>query len=165
VKSTLKPLASEDVHHIQAAEGWLGLGNPAEAVLELEKIKAENREHPAVMVIRCSVHYAAKNWPLVFELANTLTSVAPGDPFGWLNRSHALHFMGRTQEAWDGLLPMAGKFKKLYAVPYDLACYAAVLGQLETAREWLEKAFSVTKEPAKLKLHAREDPDLKDLWK
>ena len=53
------------------------LSRYAEAVLELEKVKAENRDHPAVMVIRCSVHYAAKNWPLVFELANTLTSVAP----------------------------------------------------------------------------------------
>ena len=153
------------MHHIQAAEGWLGLGNPAEAAVELDRIKAENCEHPAVLVIRCSVFYAAKNWQKVFEIAEALTKVAPGDPFGWLNRSHALHFMGRTQEAWDGLLPMAPKFKRLYAVPYDLACYAAVLGNLDTARAWLDKALAVTNEPNKLKLHAHEDPDLKDLWK
>jgi hypothetical protein len=97
------------MHRMQAAEGWLGLGNPAEAAAELDKINPEYRTHPAVMIIRCSVHYAAKNWPLVFELASALTSVAPEDPFGWLNRSHALHFMGRTREAWDGLLPLAQK--------------------------------------------------------
>ena len=160
-----EPLPSEDVHHIHAAEGWLGLGNPTEAFAELEKLSPASREHPAAVIVRCSVHYAAKTWPKVLELADSLTRIAPEDPYGWLNRSHALHFMGRTQEAWDALLPAAPKFKKLYAIPYDLACYAAVLGDLATAREWLAKAMRISKEPDKLKEHAQEDPDLKDLWK
>src|SRR4051812_37586278 len=37
VKSTEKPLPLEDLHLIQAAEGWLGLGNPTEAMVELNK--------------------------------------------------------------------------------------------------------------------------------
>ena len=163
MKSTEKPLPLEDLHLIQAAEGWLGLGNPTEAMGELNKIIPENRNHPVVLIIRCSVHYSSKEWREVFKVADVLTQVAPGDPFGWLNRSHALHFMGRTQEAWDALKPVAAKFKRLYAVSYDLACYAAVLGQLDTARDWLQKAYDVSNEPNKLRLHAQEDPDLKDL--
>lgn len=157
-------MSLRDIRHIQAAEGWLGLGDHLEAKEELKNISATYRKHPAVLMLRCMVHYNAKNWPMVFEIADTLTTIAPNNPFGWLQRSHALHFMGQTDKAWKGLLPVAKRFNLFCSVSYDLACYAAVLGKLEEARLYLHRAFAVAEKPTELKLHALEDPDLKNLW-
>ena len=49
--------------------------------------------------------------------------------------------MGRTKEAWDTLFPAAEKFGSNPTIPYNLACYAAQLGQLGEAKEWLKQAF------------------------
>jgi hypothetical protein len=40
------PLPHPDEHHLNAAEGWLELGNHLEANEELEKIEAFIRPHP-----------------------------------------------------------------------------------------------------------------------
>ena len=43
----MKPLLQPpDLMHLNAAQGWLGLGNPAEAVEELEKISPQNKTKP-----------------------------------------------------------------------------------------------------------------------
>ena len=47
-------------------------------------------------------------------------------------------------------------------IPYNLACYAAQLGDLPGAREWLAKSFKVGDEVA-LKREALEDPDLESV--
>lgn len=41
-----------DVRHLEAAEGWLGLGDVAEAKLELAAIPAQKHSNPAVMQVR-----------------------------------------------------------------------------------------------------------------
>ena len=51
--------------------------------------------------------------------------------------------MNRTLEAWDNLLPVAGKFPEVGTIPHNLACYACRLGNLEQAQSWLEKAMGV----------------------
>jgi hypothetical protein len=48
----VKSLRPPDSHHLQAAEGWIGLGNYAEANDELEQIAAANRAHPDVLQFR-----------------------------------------------------------------------------------------------------------------
>ncbi len=47
-----KPLGSHDQRHLDAAEGWIGLGNHIEANEELEQITPQNRAHPAVLEVR-----------------------------------------------------------------------------------------------------------------
>jgi hypothetical protein len=41
-----------DVRHLEAAEGWRGLGDVAEAKLELAAIPAQKHSNPAVMQVR-----------------------------------------------------------------------------------------------------------------
>ena len=55
----LKSLQPPDSFHLDAAEGWLELGNTEEANLELEQIAPKMREHPHVLEMQWKV-YASK---------------------------------------------------------------------------------------------------------
>lgn len=50
-------------------------------------------------------------------------------------------------------------------MPYNLACYACVLGRVEDARRLLERAIELSgKHGDEVKLQALDDPDLARLW-
>jgi hypothetical protein len=48
----MKPIEPHDQRHLEAAEGWIELGNHLEANEELENITPEHRAHPAVLEVR-----------------------------------------------------------------------------------------------------------------
>ena len=75
----------------------------------------------------------------------------------------ALHTLGRTKEAWTTLLRVADRFPDEWTIPYNLARYAAQLGDLVTARDLLAQAFRLGDAKA-LKLQSMDDPDLAPLW-
>src|ERR1041385_41374 len=95
------PLQPPDTMHLQAAQGWLELGNHAEASAELEKIKQQNRGHPAVLQVQWEIYGAAKKWEAALDVASALIQVMPEHSFGWIHRSFALHELNRTAEARD----------------------------------------------------------------
>ena len=70
---------------------------------------------------------------------------------------------GSLQKAWDALLPAFDKFPKEPTIPFNLACYACQLRQLEVARNWLKRAVAIGGEE-KIKRMALSDPDLEPLW-
>lgn len=159
----IKPLERPDLWHLNAAAGWLGLGDLVSAQEELDNITPEKRAHPEVLLARCNIYHAAGKWASVIEVASTVVRNFPDLDQAWVQRSFALHELKRTQEAHDLLLPAAEKFPKLWVVPYNLACYCAQLGQLKEAYRWLEQAFERGDENH-IKLQALEDPDLEPLW-
>jgi hypothetical protein len=70
--------------------------------------------------------------------------------------------MKRTQEAFDQLLPVVGKFPKVWTIPYDLACYSSQLHQFDDAQKWLKQALAV--DEVTVQQAALNDEDLKPLW-
>ena len=48
-------------------------------------------------------------------------------------------------------------------IQYNLACYCAQLGQLDTAQEYLGKSYELG-DAKQIKLIALDDEDLKPLW-
>lgn len=152
-----------DQIHLEAAEGWVELGNLQEATEELEKISLENRSHPDVLAVRYTVYDVAKRWELAAEVAQALCKLVPENPLGWIHLSYSLHEMKRTKEAWDVLLPVANKFADDDLIAYNLACYACQLGNLKEAMKWLEKAIDLA-DSKEIKLRALNDPDLQPLW-
>ena len=62
------------------------------------------------------------------------------------------------------MLPVLDKFPKEYIMRYNLACYAAQLGNLKEARDWLQKAIDLAG-TNEVKLMALNDPDLEPLWR
>ena len=98
MKKNIPTLPMADLHHLNAAEGWLGLGDWQSADDELEAITPELRAHPEVLEVRWQVHAVAKRWEACVQIATTLAELAPDRPSGWIHRSFALHELKRTQE-------------------------------------------------------------------
>jgi tetratricopeptide (TPR) repeat protein len=160
----INPLEVPDRFHVEAAQGWLELGDHLEANEELEKIVPELRSHPHVLTIRCEIYIAAKKWESALDIATALAQLDPDDSFGWIHRSYCLHRLERTLEARDNLLGVVESFPISATIRYNLACYECQLGNLAQAKHWLGKAFALG-DPKELKLAALNDPDLEPLWK
>jgi hypothetical protein len=63
---------------LSAAQGWTGLGNPAEAVAELGHVTAANQDHPGVLEVRWAAFVAEPRWlELALTAACDLRRVAP----------------------------------------------------------------------------------------
>ena len=158
----MKKLSFQDRRFLDAAEGWLGLGDHSAANEELEQITPELRADPIVLEVRLQISWAARKWDACIEIASALVKLKPGNDYGWIGRSFALHELKRTQEAYDFLLPAEDKFRKNWTIPYNLACYCAQLNRLEEAQVWFKKAMAINEQT--VKREAIDDPDLKPLW-
>ncbi len=155
-------LTFSDVRHIQAAEGWLGLGDHASAGEELEALAPELQRHPVVLRLRWEIFSAAKRWDAALEVANLLAKLDPSDKHAWLSRSFALHELKRTAEARENLLAVMDNFPDYAIMRYNLACYECQLGNLEAACDWLRKAFAMP-DGAEYRESGLHDPDLAPL--
>ena len=160
LKKTLQP---PDSFFLEAAVGWIELGNPHEALAELAQISAVNAENPQVLELKWQIFARQENWEGSLPVAQTFCTVAPSLEQGWLHQAVSLYRLKRTEEAWNLLLPMAKKFPRSWVIPYDLACYACQLARVEEGRAWLRKAFLLGDEQ-EIKVLALADPDLKILW-
>jgi tetratricopeptide (TPR) repeat protein len=160
----MKPLEPPDNHHLNAALGWLELGNHLEANAELENITAALRSHPAVLELRWQIYAKEEKWEACVDIGEAMVKVAFDLPEGWIHRSFALHELKRTKEAADKLEAAADLFPSISTIPYNLACYACQLGNQADAREWLRDAFDLAEDKKTIKLAALDDPDLEPLW-
>ena len=136
-------LQHPDDLHLRAAQGWLELGNPAEAEAELTRLSAANVQHPDVLELRWHLYAQTQDWPACIEVAEKLIDLDPTRADAWIHRSFALHELKRTQDAFDRLVTVADHFTDIWTIPYNLACYCSQLGRLEAAQQWLNKAKSI----------------------
>ena len=153
-----------DRHFLSAAVGWLELGNIAEARAELAQISPAQKDHPDVLEVRWMVCAEQELWEEGLEAARTLLFQDPDRPSGWLHQAYASRRVkgGSVKKAWDALFPAAEKFPKEPIIPYNLACYACQMGQLDAARIWLKQA-TVVGGIEGIKQMAIKDPDLEPL--
>jgi predicted Zn-dependent protease len=159
----MEPLCRADQLCVDAAEGWLGLGNHVEAFTELEQVSEDAQQHPDVLRMRYNIYAAARNWAAAVDTARALCQIDSDHPFGPIHLAYALHELKRTKEAWDVLLEVETRFPEEFIVRYNLACYACQLGNLPTARKWLEGAVEIAGLNVIRKM-ALDDADLEPLW-
>ena len=164
IKQNIKPLDAPDYFHVQAAEGWLGLGDVESATSELREISPAERAHPAVLEVRYQIYAKEKQWDSAVEVADDLVKMLPDKPFTWINLAYATRRKtgGSIPEAKKILIGAEPKFPEHYLFPYNLSCYCSQLGELEQAEQWLKKAARI--DNVAVKKMAVEDPDLKPLW-
>lgn len=165
----MKLLPHPDNLHLEAVQGWLMLGNPAAAGEELERLTARSRTEPDVLELEWAVHAAAPDWAKACAVAELLVETAPDRPFGWIHRAYALRRMpgGSIDQARDALRPAFERFPDQFLIPYNLACYAAQLGELDEAWTWLGNAMSAVgtlEGRTKIRDLALADRDLEALW-
>jgi Flp pilus assembly protein TadD len=163
----MSPLEPPDNHFLDAATGWLMLGNLVESRIEFQQVHPSLSEHPLVLDFEWRLLAQEERWSDAVVAGERLLRVNPDDVNAWVHRSYALHELRRTREALDQLLPAVEHFPKELIIPYNLACYTCQLGDLAAARRWLDRALAFS-ENAQQKLHrlqsAVEDPDLQPLW-
>ena len=155
-------LSRSDRRHLQAADGWLTLGNWHEAHAELEEITPVNRAHPRVLEVRWQVYCCAEKWEACLDNAETIVRLRPRRAEGWVHLSVSLYRLGRTEEAFDRLSEVAVRFPKSRPVPYNLTCFAARLARLDEAETWFKRAMAL--DMKEVRQQAIDDPDLKLLW-
>ncbi len=156
-------LSDADRTQLDAAQGWLGLGNWREANEELDRIPPRLRAHPEVLKARYAVCAKAERWELALEIAQSLSIELPHNSFGFVYTAYALHRLNRPQEAYETLCPVMERFPEDVSIRYDLACYACEIGNLKDAMSHLERAIDLagTKD---IRLKALDDPALEKLW-
>ena len=161
----MKPLSHPNNLHLQAAQGWLGLGDVLAANEELDQIVPEFRAHPTVLWIRYQIYAQAKKWDLATEIAATLTEQLPNDPAFWISLAYSTRRKegGSIQEAKAILIKAKTLFPICYLIAYNLACYECQLGNLKEAMEFLEAAIDLAGKKD-IRTRALDDPDLEPLW-
>ncbi len=157
----MEPLGPPDCHYVNAAIGWIELGNLSEAIEEIVKVSPASRRHPEVLRVCFTLAAKQAQWDLAVDLAQSICRKVPQFALGWVCQAYALHRLGRTQEASDLLSGVVDQFSEEYSIPYDLACYACRLGRLDEAREWVELAIRLA--GPEVKKLASNDPDLEPL--
>ena len=163
MESGIKALEPPDSIYLNAAIGWLELGNWLEANEELELITPIKRAHPNVLRLRWEIYASAQKWEMAVEVARELSEMLPDISWGFIHYAFALHCLKRTKEAYAVLIPVVDKFSD-YLIRYNLACYSCQLGNLKESKQWLEKAIELAGKK-EIRLMALDDPDLKPLWK
>lgn len=159
----MSKLSLTDSRHLNAAEGWLELGNWQEANEELELITPGMRAHPFVLRVRWGIYAKAEKWETAAEVARGISVILPDNSWGWVQWAYSLHVLKRTDEARSVLLSVADKFPDQDMISYNLACYCCQLGKLKEAMRWLGKAIDLSGKK-EIRLIALDDPDLEPLW-
>ncbi|MDX1951715.1 MAG: tetratricopeptide repeat protein [Verrucomicrobiota bacterium] len=159
----MNDLPQPEKFRLDAAEGWLLLGNPIEANEELEAITSEHRFHPLVLAMRWQVYAAANWWEAAWVVAQALCDLCPHSAEAWICHANTARKVRGLMEAWEILTRVADRFPSEPIVIYNLACYSAQLGWIDMACSRLVQAFEMPNSDP-LKVAAVHDPDLRPLW-
>ena len=146
--------------HLQAAVGYLELGMPLDANDEIEAIEPEMKTLSEVLAVRVEIFRALSKWELMEVVARQLAFQQPDEPQAFISLAFATRRAIGVQEALAVLARVANRFPSCATILYNLACYAAVLGHLQVARNRLAEATKL--EPTYRKM-ALDDPDLSAL--
>ena len=147
-------------HHINAAQGYLDLGMPDEALAELDRIPAQNRGGEDVVQLRIYILMRAQRWDKALVACEELQASHPGFPLAYIHGAFCLHELGRTTEAVALLSRGPESLRQEPVYFYNLGCYHAVLGDPAEAEKYLRTSFGMD---GKFREIARHDPDLSGL--
>jgi len=155
------PLEPPDQQHWQAAVGYVELGMFQDANDQLEKIDPFNRAAPEVLAVRLTIYHGLKKWELMREIAKRLVDFQPHDIQWITSYAYATRRAESIPAAKEILLNAEPKFPKEAIIKYNLACYFCQMGDTESAKDYLKKAFEL--DPS-WRAKAFDDLDLEPLW-
>jgi hypothetical protein len=161
LKTQPKAQSSEAHRALEAADGYLYLGMPTEALEEFNGVPIGERRNAPVMLAQIRVLLHMKNWKHAERLSARGANLHPGEDEFTVQRVFALHQLEKGDEAFQVLLSAPEWIRRTGILHYNLACYEARLGDINTARRCIDAAIEIN---AAIKKNARVDPDLAALW-
>ncbi len=146
---------------LHAADGYLYLKMPAQALEELACVPLPEHQDPSVMLARVRVMLHLQLWREAEALSGEGTVLHPEEEEFTVQRAFALHQLKNGERAVEVLLAAPEWLRRTGILHYNLACYEARLGDLGTARQCIRAAIQIN---SAMKKNARTDPDLEELW-
>jgi hypothetical protein len=74
--------------HLNAAAGWIQLGDYVSVNDELENISAEWRTHPDVLDLRWLIYAHHEQWDACLDIASAIVKMAPDRVWGGTKLTH-----------------------------------------------------------------------------
>ena len=145
---------------LTAAEGYLQLEMPVEAVIEIERLPVAVRQGVHSSELELAAEMMQQHWNRGADLAKQLCVMKPSKRAYFLHAAYCLHETGDTMAAKSFLMSGPKSLMKDALFHYNLACYSAVLGDKDEASRHLVPAFEL--DPA-LRETALNDEDLKGI--
>jgi tetratricopeptide (TPR) repeat protein len=155
------PLESPGQKFFEAACGYAQLGMYLDANEELEKVDPYKRAAPEILALRVAIYRGLEKWELMAAISKRLVEFEPNDVQWTVSFAYAIRRANSIQAAKDILLKAEPKFPKQAVIKYNLACYFCQLGDLQSAKNYLKRAFEID---PNWRLQGLEDEDLKALW-
>ena len=150
-------LPIQDQKTLTAAQGYLELAMPREALAELAGLSDEAAlSHPGLemrIVILLKLH----RWKTAAACARKLCRLLPEQPAGFIHLAFCLHELGETAQARDILRKAPATVRKDATCCYNLACYECLSGNLDEAKRLITEDLAT--DPEK-KERALSDEDL-----
>jgi tetratricopeptide (TPR) repeat protein len=132
-----------------------------EADTELDKIDPFNRAAPEVLALRVAIYRGLKKWELMQEIARRLVDFQPDDVQWTISLAYGTRRVDSIHAAKEILFKAETKFPKEGIIKYNLACYLCQTGDIEAAKNYLQKAFEID---SSWRLNVLDDEDLKPMW-
>lgn len=140
-----------------AAQGYLELDMPVEALAELDSMAPEEKDMESALQLRLFITMKSHRWDESLRICDRLRELYPEAASGYIHGAFCLHEQGLTDEALNLLLGGPACLAKEATYFYNLGCYSAVLGDLENAIEYVRRSFAMDD---KFRDIAKLDPDL-----
>lgn len=142
------------------SNGYRELEMYDEALKELDAFGSEVAKDLDCQQMRLAILMQAKRWKEALPCAKRLAENDPSDPGNLVNLAYITRRAEDIAEARAILERAADRFPEEAIIHYNLGCYAASCTELETAKQYLLRAFQL--DPNYLEMSAS-DSDLKEL--
>jgi tetratricopeptide (TPR) repeat protein len=143
-----------------AAQGYLELDMPVEAMAELDSMAPDDRDLESALQLRLFIAMKSHNLEESLRICERLRQIYPEAVSGYIHGAFCLHERGQTDAALNLLLSGPPSLAEEATYFYNLACYSAVLGDLEGAADYAQRSFAMDD---KFRDIAKLDPDLIEL--
>lgn len=149
-----------------AAQGYLELGMVEEALTELVDVPTyaisdpDTAPDPYLIELRLHILMKGERWSDALSSAKELLLLDSSALPAYIHGAFALHELGRTTEARDLLLRGPEVLGMDPTYHYNIGCYEAVLGNIESAKRSLEKCFALDET---YRDFAKQDSDLETI--
>jgi Flp pilus assembly protein TadD len=146
---------------LRAADGYLTLGLPDEALRELHELPTADRDASAVRLAHIRILLHQQDWRAAERLSREGAALFPHEGEFTVQRAFSLQRLEHGREAAAVLRAAPDWIRRTGILHYNLACYEARLGDLAAARQCIDAAIQLNGE---MKKRAKIDPDLAALW-
>src|SRR5215468_141348 len=135
---------------ILASSGFTDLGLYQEAVDELEEIPEQAKDSLPVLSAWLEVYQSWQKWGEAVSVADRLTQKDPEDPSWFVALAYATRRARDLFAAREILQEASVRFPRCAVIHFNLACYAAQLGELRSAGRYLAAAIELDRSFAEL---------------